>query len=123
MAKFNPGDKVTARYGLRGEDGALLTATVLHESPHPGDDGVLIRYHCPDGSATDDWVKAGDLVRADAEWTAASDCPREVVFSDGRVPCTLPRDHAEPHAYGATVLPFDGEDQEPAPAATGEEER
>ena len=67
MTAFNPGDKVTVRYGaLLDDDGEPMTATVLHESPHPGDDAVLIRYRCSDGSATDNWVKAGDLVRADA---------------------------------------------------------
>lgn len=33
-------------------------------------------------------------------------CPTEAVFSDGRVPCTLSRNHAEPHEFGDTVLPF-----------------
>ena len=67
MSTFSPGDKVTARYGaLLDDDGEPMVATVLHESPHPGDDGVLIRYQCPDGSATDSWVRAEHLVRADA---------------------------------------------------------
>lgn len=67
MTTFNPGDKVLARYGaLLDDDGEPMVATVLHESPHPGDDGMLIRYRCSDGSATDSWEKAGNLVRADA---------------------------------------------------------
>jgi hypothetical protein len=67
MATFNPGDKVTARYGaLLDGGGEPMAATVLHESPHPGDDGVLIRYRCPDGSATDSWEKAGNLLAAPA---------------------------------------------------------
>lgn len=41
--------------------------------------------------------------------TEQADCPVEAVFPDGRVPCTLPRGHAEPHAYGDTLLPFDEE--------------
>ena len=65
MATFNPGDKVIARYGLIGEDGERRVATVLHESIHPDDDVVLIRYRESDGSATDTWEKAGDLERAD----------------------------------------------------------
>jgi hypothetical protein len=63
---FGPGDEVVAKYGaLHDNDGEPMIATVLRESPHPGDDGVLIRYRCSDGSATDNWMKAGDLVRAD----------------------------------------------------------
>ena len=66
MAEFNPGDKVLARYGaLLDDDGEPMTATVLHESQHPGDDGVLIRYRCTDGSATDSWEKPGNLDRTD----------------------------------------------------------
>jgi len=67
MAEFNRGDKVTARYGaLLDDDGEPMVATVLHGSLHADDDGVLIRYRCTDGSATDNWVKASDLARADA---------------------------------------------------------
>lgn len=62
---FSPGDKVTARYGaLLNDSGEPMPAEVLRGSPHPGDDAVLIRYRCPDGSATDSWHKPGNLVRA-----------------------------------------------------------
>ena len=47
-------------------------------------------------------------------------CPMETVYYDGRVPCTLPRGHAEPHAYGDTVLPF-ADEMETAPRAAGTE--
>jgi len=64
--KFNPGDKVIAKYGaLLDDNGEPMVATVLHESPNPGEDWVLIRYRCPDGSATDTWHEPGNLVRAD----------------------------------------------------------
>ena len=66
MTAFNPGDKVLARYcALLDDDGEPMTATVLHESPHPGNDYVLIRYRCTDGSATDNWVRASHLNRVE----------------------------------------------------------
>lgn len=67
MPIFNPGDKVIARYGaLLDDDGEPMTAEVLPtQSPGPGNDRVLIRYRCPDGSATDNWVWVEHLVRAD----------------------------------------------------------
>jgi hypothetical protein len=70
VATFRPGDKVTARYGaLLDGDGEPMTAEVLHEHPDPADNGVLIRYRCPDGSATDNWAKAEDLERVAAAGT------------------------------------------------------
>jgi hypothetical protein len=39
----------------------------------------------------------------------ADACPIEARFADGRVPCTLPRGHAEPHSFGDTLLPFEDE--------------
>jgi hypothetical protein len=63
---FSPGDKVIAQYGaLLDDDGEPMTATVLPKGPNLGDDWVLIRYRCTDGSATDNWVRAGNLMRAD----------------------------------------------------------
>ena len=66
MTAFNPGDKVLARYGaLLDDDGKPMTATVIpNYSPDPGD-WVLIRYRCTDGSATDNWVRAGHLDRVE----------------------------------------------------------
>ena len=62
MTPFNPGDKVLARYGaLLDDDGEPMIATVLHESTEPGNDYVLIRYRCTDGSATDNWVRDSHL--------------------------------------------------------------
>lgn len=61
---FSPGEEVIARYGaLLDDNGEPMTARVLHEHPDPADDAVLIRYRCPDGSATDNWVRGGDLIR------------------------------------------------------------
>ena len=41
--------------------------------------------------------------------TTAPGCPSEAVFTDGTVPCTLPRGHEEPHAYGDRLVLFDDE--------------
>lgn len=48
------------------------------------------RFHCPTCPALD----------------VGEDCTVEAVFSDGCVPCILPRGRAEPHSYGDTVIPF-----------------
>lgn len=66
MTTFSPGDKVRAIYGaLLDDDGEPMTAEVLQEGGGEGNDYVLIRYRCSDGSATDNWVRPEHLERAD----------------------------------------------------------
>lgn len=66
MTTFNPGDKVLARYGaLLDDNGEPMTAEVLKEGGGEGNNHVLIRYRCTDGSATDNWVRAEHLDRVE----------------------------------------------------------